>query len=107
MVPQRALGSGQHGVVIGQHGACAAVSAEQIAVDACGPGHQSVCGCAGDQVGEFATAALCGNGESSVFHERSGIHQIGDIFARGATAGRMAACNRIGASGVLCERTSR
>ena len=59
---ERALGAGEHGVVVGQHGA-------RAAVDACRARDDPVGGGARDQVGEFATKSLGGDREPAVLDE--------------------------------------
>jgi hypothetical protein len=59
---ERALGAGEHGVVVGQHGARAAVDPCRACDEAVGWG-------ARDQVGEFAAKPLSGDREPAVLDE--------------------------------------
>ena len=100
-----ALGPGQHGVVVGQHGAGAALGAEQIAVDARGARHQPVGGCARDQVVEVPPEPLGGDGEPAVLDERAWVDEVVDVLAGGAAVRRMPALHGVGPGRVLGQRT--
>ena len=103
---ERALGAGEHGVVVGQHGARAALVAEQVAVDACRARDEPVGGGARDQVGQIAAKSLGGDREPSVLDERARVDEILDVLARGASVACVPAFDRIGARRVLGERAT-
>ncbi len=102
-VAEGALGAGEHGVVVGEHGAGGAL-AEEVAVDARRAADQAVGGGARDQVLELAPAALGGDREAAVLDEGAGVDQVGEVLAGGAPAGRVAALDRLLARRVLGQR---
>ena len=103
---ERALGAGEHGVVVGQHGARAALVAEQVAVDAGRARDEPVGGGARDQVGQIAAKSLGGDREPPVLDERARIDQILDILPRGSPVACVPAFDRIGARRVFGERAT-
>jgi hypothetical protein len=88
---ERALGTGQHCVVVGQHGAGAALVAEQVAVDACRPRDEPVRGRALDQLGQITAKSLGGDCEPSVLDERALVDEIFDVLPCGSAAAGMPA----------------
>ena len=105
-VAERALGPGQHRVVVGEHRAGGAL-AEELAVDARGAGDEAVGRRARDQVVDLAAAALGGDREAPVLDEGAGVDEVGDVLARRAAAGRVAARDGLGAGRVLGQRPAR
>ena len=91
---EHALRAGQHRVVVRQHRARAAI-AEQIAVDASGPGDEAVGGRALDQLAQLSSAALGGDREPPVLDEAPGVDEVGDVLARRPGSGRVAALDRL------------
>ena len=104
--PERALGAGQHRVVVGEHGAGGSL-AEELAVDARGAADEAVGGGARDQVLELAAPALGGDREAPVLDEGAGVDEVGDVLARGAAAGGVAPLDRLGPRRVLGQRPAR
>ena len=102
-VAEGALGAGEDGVVVGEHGAGARL-AEELAVDPGGAADQAVGRRLRDQVLDLAAAALGGDREAAVLDEGAGIDEVGDVLARGAAAGRVAALDRLGARLVVGQR---
>ena len=84
-VPEITLGAREDGVVVGQHRAGAALVAEEVAVDARGACHQTIGGCARDQIVELPAEPLGGDGEPAVLDERAGVDEIVDVLAGGST----------------------
>ncbi len=103
-VAEGALGAGEHRVVVGQHGAGAALVAEEVAVDARGARHQPVGRGARDQVVEVAAVALGGDGEPSVLDERVRVDEVVDVLPGGAAVRRVPALDRVGPGRVLGQR---
>src|SRR6185295_10700118 len=98
---------GEHGVVVDRDHAAGAGVAEQLAVDAGDAGDQPVGRGRLDQVGETAAAALGGERERAVLGEAARIDERGDVLARRAAAGGVAAGDRGGAGGVETDRVAR
>ena len=103
-VPEETLSPGEHGVVVGQHRAGAAV-AEKITVDPRGARHQPVGGCPRDQVIELAAEPLGGDGEPAVFDERARVDEVVDVLAGGASVRGVPALDCVGPRRVLGQRT--
>ena len=101
---ERALGAGEHRVVVGEHRAGGRLPAEQLAVDARRAGDQAVGGGARDQVVELAPAPLGGDREAAVLDEGAGIDEVGDVLAGGPAAGGVAALHGLGTRPVLGQR---
>ena len=99
------LSPGEHGVVVGQHRAGAALVAEKITVDPRGARHQPVGGCPRDQVVELAAEPLGGDGEPAVLDERARVDEIVDVLAGGASVRGVPALDRVGPGRVLGQRT--
>jgi hypothetical protein len=93
---KRALRPGEHGVVIGQHGAGAAVDARRAGDEAVGRG-------ARDQVVQIAAKPLRGDREAAVFDERPRVDQILDVSR---AVRPLAACLRSTASGRAASSVS-
>lgn len=93
----RALGAGQHGVVIGQH-------RKRRTADARGPGQQTVGRRVFDEVVQTATVPLRRDREAPVLDERPVVDQVIDVLARGTAPGRMATGDRVGPARVLRQR---
>src|SRR5205814_5776831 len=70
-VAEHSLGPGQHGVVVRQDRAGAALP-EEVAVDPSGSRHEPVGGCPLDQLAQIAPLALGGDREAAVLDERTG-----------------------------------
>jgi hypothetical protein len=96
---KRALRPGEHGVVIGQHGAGAAVDARRAGDEAVGRG-------ARDQVVQIAAKPLRGDREAAVFDERPRVDQILDVSPRGVSVGSVPAFDGVGPGGVFGERAT-
>ena len=86
-VADRALGAGEHRVVVGEHGAGGAL-AEQLAVDPGGAADQAVGGRARDQLVDLAPRPLGGDREAAVLDEAARVDEVGEVLARGAPAAR-------------------
>ena len=103
-VTQRALGAGEHRVVVGQHGTGGAFVAEEVAVDARRACHQAVARGPGDQIREVAAMALGGDREASVLDEGVRVDEVGDVLPGGAPVPGAPALDGVGSGGVLGER---
>ena len=88
-----ALGAGQDGVVVRQHGAA-------IAVDATDAGDEAVGGRVGDEVLGAAARPLGGDDEPAVLLEAPGVAQVVDVLPRRPPAGPVAALGGGGTPGV-------
>ena len=106
VVVLKALGAGQHGIVIGQHDAPGALVVKQRAVDAADAGDQAVGRRVCDQVVERTALPLGGNDQRAVLDKRVRVAQVGDILAAGALAGLAPAGDRLGTGGVKPDRVS-
>ena len=95
-----ALGTGQHGVVVGDHHTACLLGADLVGVDGGDAGDQAVGGRVLDQVIELAAAALRGDRQRAVFDERPGIDQLRDVFSRGALVGLAPSLDRCRATGI-------
>jgi hypothetical protein len=93
-VAEVALRAGQDGVVVGEHGAGAAL-AEEVPIDARRPADQPVARRPLDQLLDAAAAALRGDREAPVLHEAAGVDQVLDVLARRAATCRAAALDRV------------
>ena len=81
-----ALGARQHHVVVRHDHGLGLLGAEQVAVDTGYAGHHAVALGIGDQVFHRTAAALRGNHQRAVLHERAGIDEVGHVLARRAVA---------------------
>ena len=90
------------GVVGHDHGARPLLTTLR-AVDGANARHHAVGRGVGDEVFHAAAARLRGHGQRAVFDEAACIAQVGNVFARGALALRVALGHRSGALGVECE----
>jgi hypothetical protein len=85
------------------HHRAALLRAVDQPVDAADAGHHAVGRGVAHQVVLAAPAALGGDGQRAVFQKATLVAQVGDVFARGALALRVAARHGLGAGGVLRE----
>ena len=90
----RALGPGEHRVVVGEHRARRAF-AVQVAVDPRRAGDQPVGGRAGDQLRGLAPGALRRDREAAVLDEAARVDEVGEVLARRAGTGCVAALDRL------------
>ena len=79
-----ALGAGQDGIVVRQHGAAGPFVVEEVAVDPPDAGHQAVGRRVGDEVLGAAARPLGGDDEAAVLLEAVGVAEVLDVLPRRA-----------------------
>ena len=94
-VVDRALGAGQHRVVVGQHRRACRRRAELGAVDAADAAHHAVGGELADDLLDRQPGARRQD-EAAVLDERALVAQVGDVLARGALVGLAAPRHGVG-----------
>jgi hypothetical protein len=95
-VPDGALGTGENGVVVGEH-------RDGIPIHSRSPGDEAVGRSVGDEIGVAAARALLGDGVAAVLDPRSLVDQVGDVLARRPPAAVVALGDHLGSSSVLRE----
>ena len=104
-VTERALRPGENRVVIGEDRARAPI-AELITVDPGRPANEAVRRRALDQLLEIAARALCGDRETPVLDERTGVDEVDDVLTRGPAAAGVAPFDGLRSSPVLGQRSA-
>ena len=94
-----ALGAGQDGVVVRQHGTARTLGVEEVAVDPSDAGDEAVGRRVGDEVLGAAARPLGGDDEAAVLLEAVPVAEVLDVLARRAAPARVPAPGR--------RRTSR
>ncbi len=93
LVVAQTLRAGEHGGVVGEHGATDALDAGEA-------GEHAIGRRLADQLLDRAAPGLRRVGEGAVLDEAACVAQVGDVLARRAQAARVAARHRLGARGV-------
>src|SRR5664280_2309118 len=92
-----ALGTGQHGVVVGEHRTRRTLVDEAAPVDPGEAGHQPVGRRPLDQLLERAPGPLGGNGIGPVLGEAARVAEVVDVLPRRPPAARVTSVHRLGA----------
>ena len=82
LVVHLALGAGQHGIVVRQHGTARPFSVEEVTVDPTDAGDEAVGGRVGDEVLGAAARPLGRDDEPAVLLEAAGVAQVLDVLPR-------------------------
>ena len=93
-----ALGAGQDGIVVRQHGAARPFLVEEVTVDPPDARNEAVCGRVGDEVLGAAARPLGCDDEPAVLLEAAGVAQVLDVLPRRPAPARVPALGGAGPS---------
>ena len=105
-VPEGALGSGQHRVVVGEDRTGGGIS-EELAVDPRGAADQAVGRGLFDQILNLAAATLGGDREAPILDEGARVDEVLDVLPRRPAPGPVAALDRLRPRLVFAQQAAR